>query len=313
LKNNSGNRVDYHLALIAALREAGMKAYPVLLSTRDNGKLLEDFPNLDNLNYLITRLELDGQTYYLDPTKRYYGFGTIPSSCFNGFSWVVNDTGFALQLDPQDVKEKMFVQVKTVSNDEKNYQLLVKKVYGKYRASQARTNWIKDTLKIKKDIVEEVKALGLDAKLVNYKVDNLYNPDTSLVTEYVIKLDFGNDKFFLSPSLFNYYAEAPFRSERRYNPIEFPYAVDVNYSLNLNLPEHYTLEEVPSSSVLKYDDNDFYKYMIQYDKESNSLMLNTRLNMQRAFFEQQEYKDLKAYFNSIIEAQQKSVVIKKTS
>ena len=93
--------------------------------------------------------------------------------------------------------------------------------------------------------------------------------------------------------------------------MELPYPVDINYSLQLSFPTGYIVEEVPASNVLNYDEQSFYKYLISYDKEAKSLMLNTRLNFNRAYFDRKEYKDLKAYLENIIATQQKNVVIKK--
>jgi hypothetical protein len=123
LRNHLGNLVDLNLALISSLREAGMEAYPILLNTRNSVKLNEDFPNSEGINYVLTWLKVDGETYYLDPTKKYYSFGTISPSCYNGFAWVVNDTGMGIHLDPKDIKERMVIQVKTIQNNIDDYRV----------------------------------------------------------------------------------------------------------------------------------------------------------------------------------------------
>lgn len=313
LRNNLGNRLDLNLALISALREAGMNAYPVLLSTRKSVKLNEDFPNIEGIDYVLTSLKVDGESYYLDPTGKYYPFGTIPPSCYNGFAWLVNDTGMGIQLDPKDIKERMVIQVKTSNNSLDDYRFHIQKVFGKYTAAQKRERWLADTLLLKKDLLQDVKDAIIEGKLTEYKVNNLNNPDATLSVEYEVKYDLPKDNIFLQPSLYNYFTESPFKSERRYNPIEMPYAIDVNYSLVLQLPEHYQVENPPTSSMLEYDDSDYYKYLIQYYPETNSLQLNTKLNMQRTIFLPKEYNDLKTFVNKIIETQQKALLIKKAS
>jgi hypothetical protein len=313
LRNNLGNRLDLNLALISALREAGMEAYPVLLSTRESVKLVEDFPNGEGIDYILTSLKVDGETYYLDPTKKYYPFGTISPSCYNGFAWVVTDTGTGIQLDPKDIKERMVIQVKTLKNSIDDYRIHIQKVYGKYTAAGKRERWLTDTLLIKKDLLQDVKDAIVEGKLLEYKVNNLNNPDATLSVEYDVKCGLPNDNIFFQPSIYNYFTESPFKSERRYNPIEMGYAIDINYSIVLQLPEHYQVENPPSSSMLEYDNDDYYKYLIQYYPETNSLQLNTKLSMQRTIFLPKEYNDLKSFVNKIIETQQKAILIKKVS
>lgn len=313
LNNKAGNRFDYHLALISCLREAGMEANPVLLSTRDKVKLMEDNPNLDNINYIVTRMKVDDKIFYLDPTNKYNPFGVISAMCYNGFAWVVNDTGFGAMLDPADIKEKVVVQAKTISNDAKDYQLNIKKVFGKQAAVEKRTAWVRDSLAIKKEVLEELKVIAPEAKLLDYSVENLNNPDLNLSLAYTIQMDFSSDKLFFNPSLFNYYSELPLKSEKRYNPVEMPFPVEAIYSLYLELPKNYVVEESPQSAVLTYDENNFYKYLIDYNEESQSIMLNTKFNFQRAFFQPDEYKVLKNYFEKVIETQGNNLVIKKQS
>jgi hypothetical protein len=226
---------------------------------------------------------------------------------------VVTDTGTGIQLDPKDIKERMVIQVKTLKNSIDDYRIHIQKVYGKYTAAGKRERWLTDTLLIKKDLLQDVKDAIVEGKLLEYKVNNLNNPDATLSVEYDVKCGLPNDNIFFQPSIYNYFTESPFKSERRYNPIEMGYAIDINYSIVLQLPEHYQVENPPSSSMLEYDNDDYYKYLIQYYPETNSLQLNTKLSMQRTIFLPKEYNDLKSFVNKMIETQQKAILIKKVS
>jgi len=311
--NKMGNRLDLHLALIAALRDAGLKADPVILSTRDQGKLFSDYPETEHVDYVVTRLAAGADVYYLDPTNRYAPFGILSPDCYNGYAWVVNDTGMGIMLNPEHIKEKSSVQIKTTGKDGDDLRFSIRKVFGKYTAMEQRERWNEDTLAIRKELLEEAKRLNIDAKLLAYSVYNLSNPDTTLIVEYAIRSKLFKQDIIFTPTLFNYFDNAPFTSAKRLTPVEFPYATDFSFSFSLTLPDNFAAEDLPTSGVMKYNEDNLYKYMIDYNKETNCLMLNTRLNMQQTTFQPEEYESLKQFLDKVIEAQQKAVNLKKTS
>ena len=57
---HSGTSADVNLLLIAALRQAGLTAHPVLLSTRTHGRVDQNFPLLTKFNYVVALVPLAG-------------------------------------------------------------------------------------------------------------------------------------------------------------------------------------------------------------------------------------------------------------
>ncbi|RZL04859.1 MAG: DUF3857 domain-containing protein, partial [Hymenobacter sp.] len=79
-----GTAADVNLLIIAALRQAGLAAEPVLLSTRNHGRVNEQFPLLDQFNYVIGVLPLaDNKELLLDATEPLLPCGTLPTRCLN--------------------------------------------------------------------------------------------------------------------------------------------------------------------------------------------------------------------------------------
>ena len=54
----SGNTGDINLILLSLLKEAGVIAYPCLISTRNNGKINTAYPFLDQFNALYVYVPL---------------------------------------------------------------------------------------------------------------------------------------------------------------------------------------------------------------------------------------------------------------
>jgi len=75
-KDGSGNAADMNLMLVAMLKEKGFNAYPVLISSRNNGIPL--FSTLDGFDYVISEVEINDQVYLVDATEPYSTFNVLP-------------------------------------------------------------------------------------------------------------------------------------------------------------------------------------------------------------------------------------------
>ena len=53
VKEKSGNSAEVNFILMSMLNDAGYKAFPVMLSSRESGKLTEYYPKIDNITHFI--------------------------------------------------------------------------------------------------------------------------------------------------------------------------------------------------------------------------------------------------------------------
>ena len=82
-QNKNGNVADINLLLTASLINHGLKAEPVLLSTRENGRANEIYPVMSLLNYVICCLKIDDKEYYLDASNNKLGLLNVQHHCNN--------------------------------------------------------------------------------------------------------------------------------------------------------------------------------------------------------------------------------------
>lgn len=79
-----GTSADINLLFIAALREAGLSAEPVLLSTRSHGAVSQEFPLLEQFNYVVALVALpDKKELLLDVTEPLLPAGVLPTRCLS--------------------------------------------------------------------------------------------------------------------------------------------------------------------------------------------------------------------------------------
>jgi hypothetical protein len=89
-QEQSASNAEINLMLVGMLRIAGIMADPVILSTRDNGKLNHYVAIAGKLNYLICVAKIDGKDVLLDATDKFRPEGMLPFKCLNGQGWVLN-------------------------------------------------------------------------------------------------------------------------------------------------------------------------------------------------------------------------------
>ncbi len=90
VQRHEGSSSDINAILINLLKNAGFKAYPVLVSTLNNGYLDTAFFNIQQFNHIIAAVELNGREIFLDAVKK--GSGSIMSTD------IMNEYGLLVEL-----------------------------------------------------------------------------------------------------------------------------------------------------------------------------------------------------------------------
>jgi len=92
LKKGEGNSAENNLLLLQLLRKAGISASPVLIKTRDQGKVETIYPVWHQFNHVIVLAEVDGNKYVLDATRPELAPGQLAGIVVNQPGWSVSAT-----------------------------------------------------------------------------------------------------------------------------------------------------------------------------------------------------------------------------
>lgn len=118
MKQRKGNVAEINLLLVSMLKNAGLKAEPVLLSTRKHGYTYSMYPLMDKFNYVIAVVEVDGKRLFLDATKPKMAFGKLLPDCYNGHARMVNTEATPLEFVSDSLAEKKLTSI-FISKDDK--------------------------------------------------------------------------------------------------------------------------------------------------------------------------------------------------
>ncbi len=151
--NKYGDCKDQAVLLTAMLREAGLKAYLVLIGTRGIFPLIEDFPELV-FNHAIACVEIDGEIIFMDPTSETCSFGDLPGGDQGRKTLVFFDDKYEIietpifSADSNSVRKEMTIKV---AADERISASRNVETKGRY--DQGQRYWLKYTKPVKKELI----------------------------------------------------------------------------------------------------------------------------------------------------------------
>lgn len=308
----SGSVSDINLLLIAMLRHESLSAEPVLMSLRDRGVVHPVYPLMDRFNYLICELKLDDNKYiYLDATKPMLGFGKLLPSCYNGTAWVLNQQPVDVSITADAFKETTNVSLFVSNDDSGNLVSFITAELGDHESYKFRRF---HSAASKQDIVKRLSSgMGELGEVVDYTLDSLalYDQNVIQTTDFKRK-NFEEDIVYISPMMGEAEKENPFKSANRYYPVEMPYTIDRSYSLTMEIPKGYKVDELPKSTrVMLNGDEGMFEYLISAN--NSQILLKSKILIKKAKFGQDDYETLRNFFGFIVKKHAEQIVLKKAN
>ncbi len=305
LTSHSGNSAEINLALITLLNKAGITTYPVVLSTRDNGLLPENFPSLDKLNYVVGRVQYEGVELLIDATSDFISVGNLPSYCLNGSGLLVKrETEQWVTLNRNEFidTKKEFISLK-IDSDGKAKAKVTQEFIG-----YGYINWSEEQLldNNDKDLRKQKIQLSFPGiEILTYEL-NKSDPSSSMSKE-ALTVDFSNqvvdagDEVIFSPFSMYEYTSNPFRSEERNYPIDLLCNKEINTTMIIQLPNELKVKQLPESiKVHTPDGNASFTYLA--NNSNNVIQFKLTLKINKHVFSEIEYLELRNFFSQVIKA-----------
>lgn len=307
-ENRSGNVADINLMLISMLRYAGLKANPVLLSTRDKGHVA--FVNRDEFNYVIVGVEIQNKTILLDATSKQATTNILPIRDLNLFGRMIKEnlTSKEVSLIPEQKSRKSVVIIGAVNTDGT--------ITGKckiqnfdYNALTLRELYTAANEEAKIQMYENKLAVELS----DYKLTDLNDTAKPLTEDFDFKTntDMAGNKIYVSPLLGFTMSQNPFNESERKLPIDFVYPQNERYILNLDIPEGYVVESMPESVMYSTQD-DYVSFKLTVSvNQNNQLQIIAQEDLSFARFNPEYYYTLKEIYSDIVKKQSEKIVLVK--
>jgi Domain of Unknown Function with PDB structure (DUF3857)/Transglutaminase-like superfamily len=312
-KNHRGSSADINLLLIALLREAGIDANPIILSTREQGKPFVEFAFLRQYNHTIAHVDFNGKPLLLDCGDINRPPGILRVAAYNGQGFLVR------KKDPKwfDISPPLSTLV-SVSNftltDEGKMKGSIGFQFKGIVAVEKRTETGRDeTGKILKEVIAKKWAdWAVDSVLFKSLKDSREPLQENLYLKINNVGQINDDFMYVKPTLQSGWEKSPFKLQTRYYPVEFPNPINEQYVLNLKIPKGYKIEEIPKTTnfTLPPDDAKF-QYLIA--QQGDNVNLIVKIVIKRTVFSTENYPFLKKFFDDIAAKLDEQIVLKKVS
>lgn len=303
LNETTGSTAELNLFLIGMLRAFDINAYPVLLSTRDHGKIKTDYPFESFFNTLAILIEVDKQFYLTEATEKELEFGKLPAE-------YLNEKGLIIDEEKQGWVD---LNITLPSLESEDMKLVLNPSNLKLEGKFVKTLTDYDAIQYKRN-----------KDLIQRELDNSYDlireieyPETNSPTEpYVLKYDASypvstfEGNLYFRPFLNKAPTVNPLKAEERTYPVDFIYSQKKQFNTTIDIPNGYTFTSIPENVQFSNSLIDF-SYEVFLDPSKQKLIAISTYVLKKAVYEPKEYKQLRSYLAQVAEAYNRQITVEK--
>ena len=310
----TGNSAEINLLLTLMLQNAGLKASPVIISTRTNGMTLGVFPSISDFNSVISDVEIDGRTYLLDATSKSCPFGILPPDDINGTGRLVNEIkGGTVDLTSQaryQVAENFILDI----SPDGIIKGSLTELYDGYAGIVFR-----NAIKSEKTIDDYFRKIQENAKgltITKYSIQDLDDINKAVSDSLNLELneyiDIAGDKLLFYPLLFERTEKNRYSLEERKYPVNYNYPIERRYVFTYTIPDGYAIESLPKSILIRLPDNSAtFTYSLQ--SIGNKINVTCIQTITKVIYLPAEYRNLKSFYDQIVSKSAEQIILRKAS
>lgn len=311
LETKSGDRPEINMLLAAMLREAGLDANPVLISTRSHGRPVEQYPILQQFNSLIVAVDFPRTRVLLDATDQMRPYDVLPADALNGRGWLVTDSGQEwIPIGVESAYEHTIL-IDGALDESGALTATMQSSSGGYAAvgirhgltdAESTEDFVTESLleDLPEITIDSTFVTGLDTVSNDLRVDAVFTAPGFAQS--------AGDFLFFTPILSERFAENPLKKPERTFAVDTSFPMNISYTFRLRLPEGWGADELPRTVLSRLPlDGGFYRRAMEF--EDGVLTVQTSFRIDRTLFEARLYQDLRTFFENVVAAQNEQVML----
>ncbi len=312
--NKYGDCKDQAILLVAMLREAGVRAHPVLIGTRRGTWELQRSVPMSQFNHCIAVAEIDGKMIWLDPTDETCSFGDLPGGDQGREVLVFFEDGACFLRTPVLKAERNMhlseMEIQIAGNGR-----IIARAKDSFkgwpdRAMRSRLQWRDPRERI--DFMKELVVNGCPGAILEScsfsPVDDL-NVPVSIeyrvsAPDYVKRA--GDLLLFRVPWLSNRTDHVA--KEERAHPLRWNNTYLSEERISILIPKGYRIRYLPEGVDIGLP---FGSYRIDYENSGGTITLKTREIRKIRSIEVDQYRDYKKYEEKIAKELDKLIILER--
>ena len=316
--DKKGNSGEINLILVNLLKDAGLKAYPLLVSTRKHGKVNPLYPDLDQFNTVMALVMVDSSFYVMDATDKETPSHIIPQRVMYTEGLLINKVDMAKSFSEQDFgwvsiwnEKQKFNRMINISAD-MNADGKIRGQAFILNSDYARLASIESWKQGNEKNQEQYSNSHAGIKLSEFSQKNEEKDSLPIEQQFKFEVpaDESGDYRYFSISMFSGLENNPFIADERSSDIFF--GVNQKFSLRgiFNIPEGYSFEELPKDLRMVMPDKSIT--MTRYIQATGSkINYSVVIEFNQPFYAVSEYPDFKQFYKQMLEILNEQIVIKK--
>lgn len=309
LKLKQGNVANLNLFLVALLREAGIDANPMILSTRSNGAIKVEYPYIQFFNYVIGVVLVDEDYYFLDATEPFLPYTDLPTRCVNVVGLVVKpkDKPIEWLFTKQKTRQATLTQL-NIEVDAEECKLNVNAIQ---RSNGAEALYLRKEYAGSPENLKKYYRETYEVEIADSVTVKNYEKTSSalvLAVTFEKQAECGGNKIFINPFCGLQPTTNPFKQTTRTLPVDLIYVTGDTYQTSIIIPKGYKVESLPSNIELN---NEIVNFNYSTDSLNEQIIINAIISMKKNIYSAEEYEELKMSYSKIVEQLSEMIVLAK--
>ena len=307
--SKTGNSAEINMIILNLLKKTGIECYPILISTRENGKTDPQFVQMSQFNGLDV-IAIDSSEYYiLDGSSKNQSCFIPPLNVLNRDVFLsAKDECLWMHITEKRplIKDSVYI---TAALD-KQGNISGESVTTSFNYSRdLRLSAQKDADKNTNDLLsDDAPELKMDSSwIINKENSNL---PLATHTKFHFLLNNSNNFYFLSAFLFNSIRKNPFIDSTRSTSVDFMCNQQYTQVVNISLPPEIVLENIPKSTTIRMIDTSmvFSRKVIQL---GSVLHIENEFTISKSTYPPNEYTAVWRFFKKVYALLTENVILNK--
>jgi len=304
----TGSSAEMNILLFNMLHKAGVTCYPILVSTRSNGKPDMSFPSAGQFDGVdILALDEKENIYILDCTQKQLSYKSLPYNILNREAFLV------------DVLKNKWINItntKPLLTSSTDIVAVVDSAGNVNGKAYMKLENVAKILDLVTNTTEKTSLLATgdenDIKIDSTEMQHDTDDNDTLIkkVQFHYTLSNAGSLYFINPFMFTMLAKNPFKDTLRAYDIDFVCSQSYKTSVRLLIPAGFTIDEVPKPGVIRTADSSMM-FKKEYYYNENSIVIRTAFDLSRAEFSKEEYNAVHNFFDKVYAIISEQIVLKK--
>jgi len=297
LASEPANQAEINMTLLAMLRGAGIKSYPLYISGRDFGQINQSFPSVYQFNRMLVNSRINEEDYFMDASFPYSEPGLIPVESFNEQGFILrNDSYEWININPDKSLFILTVFVDMALSEEGSLSGTLSASAVGYPAQQlfSRLKSGESTQNVAAsmflDMYPEVEIQRADIHLNEGPERHAAVEIDFRIEQYAASF---NDGLEFRPMVVGYLFQNPFESSERRVPITLDAPEKLMITYKLTLPEEYGTEETGETRQTRLSGAELNE---RYAVNGDMLQYSFEIDIARKEFPAETYAQLRRIY-----------------